>query len=307
MNKEITHFADLKVNQNILRGIYNLGFENLSEVQRRVLPTLLEIPNKDTIIQAPSGSGKTATFGITLLNSLELENVNPQKLVLVPTRELAKQISNVIKQLGTYMEGLKIICLTGGTQVRGDIEKLKKGIHIVIGTPGRVFDMIERRKALKTESINTFVLDEADEMLYGNFVNQTKFIMKTLPTKTSIYLCSATITKDTEEISKMFMKNPFVFCLKPHEIVVKSILQYVLPLKIREKDETLIDLLQTITGNMVIFVNHQRRAEMVVERLRDRINTLNIACIHGKMESEHRSNVLDNLYNGALDVVVGTV
>jgi len=303
---KVIKFEDLGLSDNLLKGVYTMGFESLSSVQIRVLPELLKNTRRDTKIQAPSGCGKTATFGLALLHSLDTNIRNVQKLVMVPTRELALQIAKEFQRLGEYIEDFKVHTLIGGTQVRRDIRLLQTGdIQIIVGTPGRIYDMINRG-AFNTSKVDVMVLDEADEMLHGNFMEQSREIMMKLPEGVNIYLCSATITPQTEEIGARFMKDPLSFVLENHEIVVKSIVQYVVELSAKDKDESIIDILQMITGNVVVFVNHKSKAEFLCQILQDRLSNLNIACIHGGMSPDLRKSVLDELYTGRLNVVIGT-
>merc|ERR1711963_1066846 len=172
----VDNFDDMQLREKLLRGIYAYGFEKPSAIQQRaILPC---IKGHDVIAQAQSGTGKTATFSIAILQQIDISVRETQALVLAPTRELAQQIQKVMIALGDYMEAQCHACI-GGTNVREDIAKLSSGVHVVVGTPGRVFDMINRR-ALSTRHIKMFVLDEADEMLSRGFKDQIYDVFKTL-------------------------------------------------------------------------------------------------------------------------------
>ena len=213
----VESFDALELNEDLLRGIYAYGFEKPSAIQQKgILPL---IRGRDSICQAQSGTGKTATFAIGVLQRIDIKNRTCQALLLAPTRELAQQIQKVVIQLGHFMQAQCHACI-GGTNVRDDIRKLQEGVHIVVGTPGRVYDMIDRR-ALRASDIKMFVLDEADEMLSRGFKDQIYDVFKFMPQKVQVCLFSATMPGDVHDITKHFMRDPVRILVKKDELTLE--------------------------------------------------------------------------------------
>jgi len=209
-DKIVDSFDDMELRENLLRGIYGIGFEKPSGIQQRgILPI---IQGRDTIAQAQSGTGKTATFCIAALQLLDLEEPSCQVLILAPTRELAQQIHKVMTDLGTYLKITTHACV-GGTAVREDIQTLKQGVQIVVGTPGRVNDMIER-SVLRLDKLKLFVLDEADEMLSRGFKDQIYDCFQFLPADVQVTLFSATMPVDILTLTDRFLRNPVRILVK---------------------------------------------------------------------------------------------
>ncbi|KAH7966800.1 hypothetical protein HPB49_019619 [Dermacentor silvarum] len=218
----IDNFDDMNLREELLRGIYAYGFEKPSAIQQRaIIPC---IKGMDVIAQAQSGTGKTATFSIAILQQIDTSLKECQALILAPTRELAQQIQKVVIALGDYMSAQCHACI-GGTNVREDIRKLEKGVHVVVGTPGRVFDMISR-KALRTNNIRIFVLDEADEMLSRGFKDQIYDVFRTLNSNIQVILLSATMPSDVLDVTKCFMRNPIRILVKKEELTLEGIKQF---------------------------------------------------------------------------------
>jgi len=180
----VDNFDNMSLREGLLRGVYGYGFEKPSAIQRRAILPLCK--GLDVIAQAQSGTGKTATFTIGILQGIDFERPDAQALILAPTRELAQQIQKVVLALGDYL-GVKCHSCIGGTKVRDDIAKLQAGVHVVVGTPGRVYDMI-CRNVLKPDTIKIFILDEADEMLSRGFKDQMYDIFTTLPKSVQVGL-----------------------------------------------------------------------------------------------------------------------
>ncbi|PSN41835.1 Eukaryotic initiation factor 4A [Blattella germanica] len=214
----VDNFDDMNLKEELLRGIYAYGFEKPSAIQQRaIIPC---VKGHDVIAQAQSGTGKTATFSISILQQIDTSNHECQALILAPTRELAQQIQKVVIALGDFMSAQCHACI-GGTNVREDMRKLEMGIHVVVGTPGRVFDMISRR-ALKTNSIKLFVLDEADEMLSRGFKDQIHDVFKTLNAEVQVILLSATMPADVLEVTSCFMRQPIRILVKKEELTLEG-------------------------------------------------------------------------------------
>ncbi|KAL1457995.1 hypothetical protein WDU94_008172, partial [Cyamophila willieti] len=212
------NFDDMELSEELLRGIYAYGFEKPSAIQQRaIIPC---VRGNDVIAQAQSGTGKTATFSISILQQVDPNVKECQALILAPTRELAQQIQKVVVALGDFMSVTCHACI-GGTIVRDDIRKLEAGAQVVVGTPGRVFDMISRG-ALSTKSIRMFVLDEADEMLSRGFKDQIYDVFKHLNNDVQVILLSATMPTDVLDVSMKFMRDPVKILVKKEELTLEG-------------------------------------------------------------------------------------
>jgi translation initiation factor 4A len=295
-------FDDMGLREDLLRGIYAYGFEKPSAIQQRAIIPCLK--GHDVIAQAQSGTGKTATFSISILQQMDVNARETQALVLAPTRELATQIQKVVTLLGDYMNCLVHACI-GGTLVREDMRKLEQGIHVVVGTPGRVYDMIQRR-ALKVEYLKMFVLDEADEMLSRGFKDQIYDIFCLLPTKVQVVLLSATMPVDVLDVTQRFMRDPIRILVKKDELTLDGIKQFYVAVECEEwKLDTLIDLYETLTiAQAVIFCNTRRRVEWLTEQMCQRDFT--VSSMHGTMEQKERDIIMQEFRTGSSRVLITT-
>merc|ERR1712025_8821 len=236
------NFDDMNLKEELLRGIYAYGFEKPSAIQQRAIVPCVK--GHDVIAQAQSGTGKTATFSISILQQIDTKNASCQALVLAPTRELAQQIQKVVLALGDYMNVQCHSCI-GGTNLGEDIRKLDYGQHVVPGTPGRVFDMI-RRRTLRTRGIKMLVLDEADEMLNKGFKEQIYDVYRYLPPQTQVVLISATLPHEILEMTSKFMTDPIRILVKRDELTLEGIKQFFVAVEREEwKFDTLCDLYDT--------------------------------------------------------------
>ena len=232
-DESVETFDELGLKSDLLRGIYGYGFEKPSIIQQKAILPIIK--GRDVIAQAQSGTGKTAAFAIGTLQLIEQENDELQCLVLSPTRELANQTSIVYQFLGEYLN-IKITLLIGGLKVGGDINKLKENPQIIVGSPGRVLDLI-RRKRISLSYLKSFVLDEADEMLSKGFLDTIREIISLIPTTTKILLFSATMPRDIVELTTHFMKEPAKILVKNEELTLEGIKQYYVYLKKEDKME----------------------------------------------------------------------
>ena len=257
---------DLK--PELLRGVYAYGFERPSAIQQRAIVPVVK--GHDVIAQAQSGTGKTATFSISILQKLDMSIKGCQALILAPTRELAQQIQKVFVALGDYMNIECHACI-GGTNVREDMAKLQEGVQVVVGTPGRVYDMINRR-ALRTDNMKIFCMDEADEMLSRGFKDQIYEVFQLLPQDTQVVLLSATMPADVLEVTKKFMRDPVRILVKRDELTLEGIKQFYIAVEKEEwKLDTLSDLYETVTiTQAVIFCNTRRKVDWLTEKLHAR-------------------------------------
>jgi len=297
-----TSFDDMDLNVNLLRGIYGYGFEKPSAIQQRaIIPC---ISGRDVIAQAQSGTGKTATFSIAILQQIEVENRQCQSLILAPTRELAQQIQKVVIALGDYM-GVSCHACIGGTNVRDDMRKLESGVHIVVGTPGRVFDMINRR-SFRTDFIKMFVLDEADEMLSRGFKDQIYKVFKTLSGDTQVILLSATMPQEVLEVTSKFMRDPVNILVKKEELTLEGIKQFFVNVEKEDwKLDTLSDLYDTLSiTQAVIFCNTRRKVDWLTNRMREKEHT--VSAMHGDMDQKEREVIMKEFRSGSSRVLITT-
>jgi translation initiation factor 4A len=298
----VDNFDDMGLKEDLLRGVYAYGFEKPSAIQQRaIIPC---VKGHDVIAQAQSGTGKTATFAIAILQKLDVTLKECQALVLAPTRELAQQIQKVVIALGDYMNADCQACI-GGTNVREDLHRLSNGVHIVVGTPGRVFDMINRR-ALSTRYIKMFILDEADEMLSRGFKDQIYDVFRTLNENIQVILLSATMPADVLEVTKRFMREPIRILVKKEELTLEGIRQFYIEVEQEEwKLDTLCDLYETLTiTQAVIFCNTRRKVEWLTEKMHGRDFT--VSAIHGDMEQGQRDVIMREFRSGSSRVLITT-
>jgi ATP-dependent RNA helicase len=298
----IPTFDRMGLNSDLVRGIYSYGFEKPSAIQQRAIKQIVK--GRDIIAQAQSGTGKTATFSIGVLQSIDVKTRETQALVLAPTRELAVQIQRVILAVGDYMNVQCHACI-GGTNVGEDIRKLDYGQHVVTGTPGRVFDMIRRRN-LRTRSIKMLVLDEADEMLTKGFKEQLYDIYRYLPPGAQVVLLSATLPHDVLEMTSKFMSDPVRVLVKRDELTLEGIKQFFVAVEREEwKFDTLCDLYDTLTiTQAVIFCNTRRKVDWLADKMREANFT--VSAMHSDMEQKDRDAIMKTFRGGESRVLIST-
>ncbi|KAK9468941.1 P-loop containing nucleoside triphosphate hydrolase protein [Lipomyces arxii] len=295
-------FEAMGLKEDLLRGIYAYGFETPSAVQSRAIVQILK--GRDTIAQAQSGTGKTATFSISLLQTIDTKVRETQALILSPTRELAVQIQNVVLALGNYMNVQCHACI-GGTSVGEDIRKLDFGQHVVSGTPGRVADMIRRRN-LRTRNIKMLILDEADELLDKGFKDQIYDVYRYLPPSTQVVVVSATLPYDVLEMTRKFTTDPVRILVKRDELTLEGLKQYFIAVEKEEwKFDTLCDLYETLTiTQAVIFCNTRRKVDWLAEKMREANFT--VAAMHGEMPQKERDSIMQDFRQGNSRVLIST-
>jgi len=300
--KVFKSFELMGLKEDLFRGIFLFGFELPSAIQQRAIVPI--IMGRDVIAQAQSGTGKTATFSIGILQSIDTQSNETQALVLSPTRELAQQIQKVIMALGSYMS-VEVHACIGGKSIGDDIRRLDAGVQVVSGTPGRVFDMI-KRKNLRTRNIKMLVLDEADEMLSRGFKEQIYDVYRYLPPLTQVVLVSATLPREVLEMTRKFMNNPMRILVKRDELTLEGIKQFFVAVEKEEwKFDTLCDLYDTLLiTQAVIFCNTRRK----VDWLKDQMTLANFAIVamHGDMPQEERDSVMKKFRAGEFRVLVTT-
>ncbi|XP_060886611.1 eukaryotic translation initiation factor 4A1A [Labrus mixtus] len=299
----VDSFDEMSLRETLLRGIYAYGFEKPSAIQQRaIIPC---IKGYDVIAQAQSGTGKTATFAISILQQVDVELRDTQALVLAPTRELAQQIQKVVLALGDYMGAICYACI-GGTNIRCESQKLTaEPPHIVVGTPGRVFDMLNRGH-ISSKYIKMFVLDEADEMLSRGFKEQIYDIFRKLVSSAQVVLLSATMPADVLEVTKKFMREPVRILVKKEELTLEGIRQFYINVEKEEwKLDTLCDLYETLTiTQAVIFINTRRKVDWLTEKMHARDFT--VSALHGDMDQKERDLIMREFRSGSSRVLITT-
>jgi len=295
-------FDDMDLKEVLLRGIYSYGYEKPSPVQQRCIMPVCD--GRDTLGQAQSGTGKTATFVVGALQRIDFDKHACQALVLAPTRELAFQTHKVALALGDYL-GLRCHLCIGGTSRRDDVARLREGQHMVIGTPGRVHDLMEKG-CFETEHLRIFVLDEADEMLDVGFTDQVYKIFKCLPPDVQVCLFSATMPPAILDITKKFMRSPVRILVKKDELTLEGIQQYYVAAEKEEwKVEILCDLYETMTVTQsIIYCNTRRRADYLEKEMSKRDFTVSV--IHAELDPDERSLVMKQFRSGSSRVLIST-
>ncbi|KAL8997319.1 MAG: hypothetical protein Q9188_006354 [Gyalolechia gomerana] len=295
-------FDSMNLKSELLRGVYAYGFERPSAIQQRAIMPVIK--GSDVIAQAQSGTGKTATFSVSVLQKLDPNVKACQALILAPTRELAQQIQKVVVAIGDFMNVECHACI-GGTSVRDDMKALQDGPQVVVGTPGRVQDMIQRR-VLKTDSMKMFVLDEADEMLSRGFTEQIYDIFQLLPQSTQVVLLSATMPQDVLEVTTKFMRDPVRILVKKDELTLEGIKQFYIAVEKEDwKLDTLSDLYETVTiTQAVIFCNTRRKVDWLTDKLTARDFT--VSAMHGDMDQGQRDLIMKEFRSGSSRVLIAT-
>jgi translation initiation factor 4A len=301
--KAYVSFDDMDIPTDILRGIYNIGWEKPSPIQQKGIMPMIE--GKDIIGHAQSGTGKTGTFVIGSLPHIDISKEEIQVLVLEPVREIAQQSAKVATIIGEHM-GLKVYCATGGPPVSKDIEKIEKGVHFLVGTPGRIYDLMNR-KVFNAKSIKILILDEADQMLESRFREQVLHILNMgFSNTTQVALFSATMPEEIRKVADKMCVDPVKILLPPEKVTLDGISQYFVYLeRDSEKLITLIDLYENLTiSQAIIYVRTRHQAEWLADQM-DK-NGFKLQCIHGDMDEAERKVRMDNFIAGTSRVLIAT-
>ena len=300
-DETINTFDLMDLKDDLLRGIYAYGFEKPSEIQQLAIkPT---ISGRDIIGQARSGTGKTGTFGISILERIDEKLNTTQSLILAPTRELVEQITKVIKELGIFLD-ITVEGFVGGKSIRDDIKKLDEGVQIVVGTPGRINDLIDKRK-LNLDDVKIFVMDEVDEMLSRGFIEQVQKIFVDLDETVQVALFSATMTREVKILSEKMIKNPVKIFIPLHEQTLEGIPQYYVKLQDSQKLEVIKDLYSSLTlGTSIIFCNSIKTVDFLTDELKT--NDFAVSSIHSGMTQDEREDKLKQLRKGTTRLLITT-
>ena len=299
---ETIRFEDLELDAKIMRAITDMGFEAASPIQGQAIP--LELQGLDIIGQAQTGTGKTAAFGIPLLQKIDPDSKKLQAIALCPTRELAIQVAEEIRRLAKYMHGIKVLPIYGGQDIVRQIRGLKDGTQIVIGTPGRVMAHM-RRKTIRCDHVHTVIMDEADEMLNMGFLEDMETILSQLPEERQTVMFSATMPPAIQEIARKFQKDPVNVKVVKKELTVPKVTQYYYEVKPKTKVEVMCRLLDMYAPKLsVAFCNTKKQVDELVQELQGR--GYFAEGLHGDLKQEQRDRVMNSFRNGATEILVAT-
>ncbi|VAW97304.1 DEAD-box ATP-dependent RNA helicase DeaD (= CshA), partial [hydrothermal vent metagenome] len=298
----VTAFDQLALSKPILKALDEVGYESPSPIQAETIPLLLE--GRDVLGQAQTGTGKTAAFALPLLSNLDLKQKNPQVLVLAPTRELAIQVAEAFQKYAKHLKGFHVLPVYGGQDYRGQIRALQRGVHVVVGTPGRVMDHM-RRGTLKLDQLTAMVLDEADEMLRMGFVDDVEWILEQTPDERQIALFSATMPTQIRRIATRHLSNPAQITIKAKAATVDTIRQRFWPVSGMHKLDALTRICEAEPFEaMIVFVRTKTATVELAEKLSARGYAA--AAINGDIQQNLRERSINNLKKGKLDILVAT-
>jgi ATP-dependent RNA helicase DeaD len=295
-------FADLDISDEVLQAVTDMGFINPSPIQAEAIPPILA--GRDVIGQAQTGTGKTAAFGIPALDLIDVQDRSVQVLILCPTRELAVQVSEEIKKLAKHKRGIRVEAIYGGDSIERQIRSLKTGVHIVIGTPGRVMDHMERN-TLKLGNVKMMILDEADEMLDMGFREDIENILTEMPEERQTILFSATMSKPIMQITQKFQKDPVLVKVVKKELTATNIEQVYFEVKPKAKVEVMCRLIDMYDLKLLlVFCNTKRKVDEIVEDLQGR--GYMAEGLHGDLRQSQRSTVMGKFRSGTTSILVAT-
>ena len=297
----MTMFHELGISEKIMKSIQSMGFEEATPIQSETIPVSLQ--GKDVIGQAQTGTGKTAAFGIPMIEKIDIKNTFIQGIVVAPTRELAIQVAEELNRIGQF-KGVKALPIYGGQDINRQIRALKNRPQIIVGTPGRLMDHMNR-KTIRLQNIEVVILDEADEMLNMGFVEDIEAILKEVPAERQTLLFSATMPDPIRKIAENFMKDPVLIKVKAKEMTVPNIEQYYIETQEKKKFDVLTRLLDMESPELAIVFGRTKRR---VDELSEALNSRGYAAegIHGDLTQAKRSSVLKKFKAGTIEVLVAT-
>jgi len=298
----INRFEDLAISPEILRAVAEMGFEEPTPIQAQTIPILLK--GKDLIGHAQTGTGKTAAFGIPIIEKINSATKETQALVLCPTRELAIQVSEEFAELLKHKRGISVIPIYGGQPIGRQMHALHKGVQVIIATPGRLLDHLER-KTVKLTGVKMVVLDEADEMIDMGFRDDIEKILRSTPSEKQTIFFSATMSKPILELTKRYLKNPEIIKVIHKELTVPSISQYYIEVQGSMKLEALSRLIDLHDPKLsLVFCNTKRTVDGLVSHLKARGYLAD--GLHGDMSQNQRDRTMGKFRDGKLDILVAT-
>lgn len=295
-------FDELELDNSILKAIIDMGFEEATPIQAKAIPVVLA--GRDIVGQAQTGTGKTAAFGIPMLQKIDPKIKKLQGMVICPTRELAIQVAEELRNLAKYLHGIKVLPIYGGQDITKQIRSLKAGSQIIVGTPGRVMDHM-RRKTVKFDNVKMIALDEADEMLNMGFREDIEEILKNIPEERQTILFSATMPKAILDITKNFQNNAEIIKVVRKELTVPNIDQFYYEVRPKNKLEVLSRLIDMYNPKLsVVFCNTKRQVDTLVSELQGR--GYFAEGLHGDLKQQQRDRVMNSFRNGATEILVAT-
>lgn len=295
-------FSDLGLSAPVLEAVTTMGYETPSPIQAEMIPYVME--GRDVLGQAQTGTGKTAAFALPILSQIDTKIKTPQVLVLAPTRELAIQVAEAFQKYAAKMKGFHVLPIYGGQDARGQIRQLERGVHVVVGTPGRVMDLI-RRKSLKLDAVKTLVLDEADEMLRMGFIDDVEWVMEQLPEERQIALFSATMPAQIHKLTKKYLDNPKEIFIKVKTTTASTITQRYWMVSGHHKLDALTRILEAeIFDAMIIFVRTKNATTELAEKLEAR--GYSAAAINGDIAQNQREKTVSDLKRKKIDILIAT-
>ncbi len=301
MNDSVT-FEQLGLNDLLLKALKDVGYESPSPIQEKSLPPLLE--GRDILGQAQTGTGKTAAFALPILQQIDLKQKNPQALVLAPTRELAIQVAEAFQSYARYIKGFHILPVYGGQGYDGQIRALRRGVHVVVGTPGRVMDHM-RKGTLKLDELTNLVLDEADEMLRMGFIDDVEWVMGHVPDTRQIALFSATMPREIAKVANTYLNDPVHVKIEVKTTTAETIRQRYWQVGGVNKLDALTRILELETfDGIIIFVRTKTATVELAEKLEAR--GFSAAALNGDISQQIRERTVDKLKKGKIDILVAT-
>lgn len=295
-------FSSLPVHEQILQAVQEMGFQEMTEIQAKAIPPMLE--GRDVIAKAPTGTGKTCAFGIPLIQHIDPENPEIQAIILAPTRELATQIRDDLEALTRFLPQVRTLVVYGGQSMEKQKQQLKKGAHILVATPGRLLDLMQHRY-LSLKSVSAAVLDEADKMLDMGFYKDVRKILDSLKGLKQMCMFSATISREVMDIGWLYQRDPEEITVLPVEDSEPKIDQYSIQCIGREKIEIILRLMKQFSvSRAIVFCNTKYTTGMVSEQLH--AQGLNTACLHGDMRQSERNKIMEQYKDGKIDILVAT-
>ncbi len=302
VNPVVTSFRDLNLPEPLLSVLDEVGYETPSPIQAQAIPHLLE--GLDLLGHAPTGTGKTAAFALPLLSRLDIGRKQVQVMVLTPTRELAIQVAEAFHRYASHIKGFHVLPIYGGSDYAGQIRQLKRGVHVVVGTPGRVMDHM-RKGTLKLDTLQALVLDEADEMLRMGFIDDVEWILEQTPPKRQIALFSATMPKEVQRIARRHLNDPQEIAIKARTATAETIRQRYWLVSGLHKLDALTRMLEVEPFDaLIMFVRTKTATVELAERLEARGYAA--AALNGDMAQKQREQMVERLKNGSLDILVAT-
>ncbi|HEY9200093.1 MAG TPA: DEAD/DEAH box helicase [Gammaproteobacteria bacterium] len=302
MTSTVTAFNQLALTDPILKALNDVGYETPSAIQAQTIPLLLD--GRDVLGQAQTGTGKTAAFALPILSNIDLKQKDPQVLVLAPTRELAIQVAEAFQKYAKHLPGFHVLPVYGGQDYRGQIQALKRGVHVVVGTPGRVMDHM-RKGTLKLDKLTSLVLDEADEMLRMGFIDDVEWVLEQTPPTRQIALFSATMPSQIRRIATTYLNDPQQVTIELKTTTAESIRQRYWLVSGTHKLDALTRILEAEEfDGMIIFVRTKTSTVDLAEKLQARGYAA--AAINGDIQQSQREKTVDQLKKGKLDILIAT-